>query len=149
MIQTFHSVFTRLHSRRVVMCLVVVTFVRSFLPSYNCGCLTYFDQTWNIESRKYREGSRLYYIEPQANFELIIISGSEGPTGSNFGWPHSSIPGVAVLFCSLAPHDGYYRWRTKYKKHFENNRKTLLNFKNHVKAPKLFTFLENLKTLKQ
>ncbi len=39
------------------------SFVHSFLPSYNCGYLTYFDQTWNIKRRKYREGSRLYYIE--------------------------------------------------------------------------------------
>ncbi len=41
----------------------VHSFLRSFLPSYNCGYLTYFDQTWNIERRKYREDSRLYYIE--------------------------------------------------------------------------------------
>ncbi len=53
--------FTRLRSRRVVMCLFVV-YVRSFVRSF---LLTYFDQTWNIEKRKYREGSRLYYIELQ------------------------------------------------------------------------------------
>ncbi len=52
--------FTWLHSRRVVLCLVMV-YVRLFLPSYNCGYLTYFDQTWNTEREKYREGSRLYY----------------------------------------------------------------------------------------
>ncbi len=56
------TVFTRLRSRRVVMCLVVV-YARSFVPSYNRRYFTYFDQTWNIERRKYREGSRLYYIE--------------------------------------------------------------------------------------
>ncbi len=75
--QQFFCIFTRLRSRRVVMCLAVCTFVvfvvsfvpsylwfvRSFPPSYNRRYLTYFDQTWNIERRKYREGSRLYYIE--------------------------------------------------------------------------------------
>ncbi len=68
-------IFTRLRSRREVMCLVVVyvrSFVGSFLPSliYNCEYLTYFDRTWNIKRRKYREESSLYYIEwqPRANF---------------------------------------------------------------------------------
>ncbi len=68
-----YAVFNRLRSRRVVMYLVVVyvrSFVHSFLPSYNCRYLTYFDQTWNIERRKHQEGSRLYYIEwrHRANF---------------------------------------------------------------------------------
>ncbi len=54
------------------LCLVMVyvcTFVCSFLSSYNHGYLTYFDKTWNIERRKYRGNSRLYYIElpPCAN----------------------------------------------------------------------------------
>ncbi len=46
--------FTRLRSRRVVMCLVVV----------------YIRSTWNIKRTKYREGAALYYIElrPRTNF---------------------------------------------------------------------------------
>ncbi len=43
-----YYVFTRLHSRRVVLWYCVwlwCSFVHSFLPSYNCGYLTYFDQT--------------------------------------------------------------------------------------------------------
>ncbi len=55
--------FTWLRSRRVVMCFVLVYVFRSFLPSYNCAYLTYFDQTFNIKRRKYWEGFRLYYIE--------------------------------------------------------------------------------------
>ncbi len=50
----FLQIFTRLRSRKVVMCLVVVyvcLFVLrpSFPPLYNCEYLTYFDQTRNIE----------------------------------------------------------------------------------------------------
>ncbi len=69
-----YILFLQLHSRRVVLRLIKV-YVRSFfrylfLPSYYHGYLTYFDQTWNIERRKYREGSRLYYIELTPHINL-------------------------------------------------------------------------------
>ncbi len=64
------ALFTRLRSRKVVLYLVMV-YVRSFLPSYNCRYLTYFDQTWNTERGKYGEGSTLYFFSNNKIYSFL------------------------------------------------------------------------------